>query len=129
MDNRKRNELLDTVLDLLAGWSGVSARRLFSGHGLYRDGVIFAIVIGDTLYLKVDDESRAAFTDRGSAPFVYNRRQRRVSLPGYYEAPPELFDEPEEMLRWSRRALDAAVRRRQQKRPTTRKRPQRGSGA
>lgn len=129
MDDKKRTVLVDTVLDLLADWGGVSARRLFSGHGLYRDGVIFAIVIAETLYLKVDDDSRATFIERGMAPFVYNRKQRRVALPGYYEAPPELFDEPEEMQRWSRRALVAARLRRQQKAVAKRKKPQSRSGA
>ncbi len=115
------SELVETVLDLLAPWRGVSARRLFSGHGLYRDGMIFAIVIGDTLYLKAEERDREEFISRGLARFTYNRRGRVAALTGYFEAPPELFDDGEEMIRWSTRALDAALRIRQAKKPRARK--------
>lgn len=32
------------VLDQLAGLEGVSARRMFGGHGLYRGGDFFGII-------------------------------------------------------------------------------------
>jgi DNA transformation protein and related proteins len=103
-------ELVDTILDLLAPWRGVTARRLFSGHGLYRDGTIFAIVIRDTFYLKVDERTRDDFVSRGMDPFIHRARRGAMSTFGYYEAPPELFDDGEEMISWSKRALDAALR-------------------
>ncbi len=111
------SELVEMILDLLAPWGGVTARRLFSGFGLYRDGIIFAIVIRDTFYLKVDERDRDAFVARGAARFTYDRKRRTVAMTGYYEAPPELFDDSEEMIRWCRRALDAALRIRQSKAP------------
>ena len=107
-----QSEFVETVLDLLAPWGGVSARRMFGGYGLYRGGVIFGIIVRDTLYLKVDDRDRPEFVARGMAPFTYGRQRRTISMTGYYEAPPELFDDGDEMIRWSGRALDAARRRR-----------------
>ena len=35
---------------------GVSARAMFGGHGIYRDGQMFAIVYDDDVYMKFDDE-------------------------------------------------------------------------
>ena len=94
--------LIAHVLDLLSGWGGVSARRMFSGHGLFRHGAMFALVIRDVLYLRVDDRNRAEFVAAGSRPFTYRRGpHREVEVSSYMEAPPALFDDPDEMVRWA----------------------------
>ena len=43
------DEFLAFVLDLLDAWGGVTARKMFGGAGLYRDGVMFALVADDGL--------------------------------------------------------------------------------
>ncbi|SRR5581483_7831597 len=96
------------ILDLLSGWGGVSARRMFSGVGLFRGGLMFGLIVRDVLYLKADDRNRPEFEAAGLRPFSYSRPGRTVELP-YWEAPPELFDDAEEMLRWARRSFDAAL--------------------
>lgn len=95
------------ILDLLSDWGGVSARRMFSGHGLFRGGRMFGLIVRDTLYFRIDERSRAEFEAAGMMPFSYVRANR-VELP-YWEAPPELFDDAELMTRWARRAHDAAL--------------------
>ena len=44
----------------------VSERAMFGGHGIYRDGRMFALVYDGTVYMKVSDEE-AKTSDR--APF------------------------------------------------------------
>jgi DNA transformation protein and related proteins len=98
------------VLDLLAGWGGVSARRMFSGYGLYRQGAIFGLVIRDALYLRVDDRNRPDFLAAGSRPFSYNRGpSRTVEIRGYMECPPEVLEDADDMARWANAALSAAL--------------------
>ena len=53
------SEFVDHVLELMAPWAAVRARRMFGGYGLYRDTTMFALVADDTLYLKADAASRA----------------------------------------------------------------------
>jgi DNA transformation protein and related proteins len=101
-------DFVSHVLDLMAGWGGVSARRMFGGHGIYRSGVMFALIADDTLYFKVDARNRGDFEAAGTRPFVYSRKSDAVTL-SYWEAPPELFDDAEAMIAWARRALDAAL--------------------
>ena len=43
------------VRDLLSEFGPISIRNMFSGAGVYADGVIFAIIFDDTLYLKADE--------------------------------------------------------------------------
>ena len=101
---------LDFLRDGLAGLGPVLVRRMFGGAGIYCDGVMFALVADDTLYLKADAASRAAFEAEGQGPFVYQGKGRPIAM-SYWRAPERLLEEPEELLVWARTAL--AVARRQ----------------
>ena len=94
----------DEVLDRLAALGDITSRVMFGGVGLYRQGVIFGIVFGDRLYLKVDDRSRHAYLARGMEPFRPNERQ---TLKAYYEVPPGVFNDWEELLSWVKAAIRA----------------------
>lgn len=114
-------DFVSHILDLLTGWGGVSAQRMFSGYGLFRSGVMFALIADDRLYLKVDDRNRGDFEAAGTGPFVYSRKSETVAL-SYWEAPAELFDDPDEMLAWARRAFEVAATLRK---PPRRSKPRR----
>jgi DNA transformation protein and related proteins len=101
--------LVAHILDMLAEWGGVSARRMFSGHGLFRQGAMFGLFSRDTLYLRVDDRNRADFVAAGSRVFTYRREGREVELRGYMECPPDVLEDAEEMVRWAKLAAAAAI--------------------
>jgi DNA transformation protein len=101
---------IDFLKDQLAGLGNVTLRRLFGGAGVYCDGVMFALVADDTLYLKADETSRADFEAEGLEPFTYRAKGGRNTVMSYWRAPERLFDEPDEMLDWARKALAAARR-------------------
>ena len=96
--------------DLFAPFARIDVRPMFGGYGLYRDGTIFAIAIDDAVYLKVDDETRAAFEAAGSAPFVYTATEKPITM-SYWSAPAEAVDSPQDMLPWARLAYAAALRK------------------
>ena len=104
-----KSAFADHILDLLAPWRQVTARRMFGGHGLYHAGVMFALIADGQLYLKVDDESRTDFVAAGLPPFAYEARGRRVSL-SYHRAPDAMLDEPEVARTWAERGWQAALR-------------------
>ena len=39
--------------DLVGGIAGVSSKPMFGGYGIYKDGVIFAIIADGALFFKV----------------------------------------------------------------------------
>ena len=96
-------------LELLAPLGRTSSRRMFGGHALYIDGLCMALIIQDTLYLKVDDTHRALFERAGCKPFTYAGKNDEVHVMSYYTAPEEAMESPAEMVPWARRALGAAV--------------------
>lgn len=95
--------------ELLAGAGEVHCRRMFGGYGLYVDDVFVAIVSGETLYLKADEQTQPLFEAAGCTRFEYTARDRQHAL-GFWTVPPEAMDAPRLMLPWARLALEAGVR-------------------
>ncbi|MEO5686030.1 MAG: TfoX/Sxy family protein [Burkholderiaceae bacterium] len=95
--------------ELLSPLGRTSSRRMFGGHALYIDDLCMALIIQDTLYLKVDDTHRALFEKAGCRPFTYAGKNDEVHVMSYYTAPDEAMESPAEMMPWARRALAAAV--------------------
>ena len=91
---------VDYVLELLEPLGGCSARAMFGGHGIYRDGGIFGLVINDRLYLKADAQTEAEFVEAGSAAFVYQGKDRAVQM-SYWSLPEDALESSEEMARWA----------------------------
>jgi TfoX-like protein len=74
----------DFIRDLFAPFGAATARRMFSGAGIFADGLMFGRVVRDVIYLKVDDINRKDFEREGSPPFTYKRAGRpagRASTP------------------------------------------------
>ncbi len=113
---------IDYVRDQLQPWggSGIAARRMFSGAGLFRDGIMFALVHDGTLYFRTDAENVADFAAAGMAPFSYTRGGRRVAL-GYHQVPADIVEESDELARWAAAAFAAARRRAAPRRPQLRR--------
>ncbi len=85
-------------------------RRMFGKTGLFCDGVMFAMVADNTLYVRVDDESKATFEEAAAfPPLNYAKNGFTIDL-GFWRVPERLFDEPDELLLWARAALAAAHR-------------------
>jgi DNA transformation protein len=99
---------------------------MFGGWGIYHHGLMFGLVMDDTLYLKADAQLAPAFQERGLAPFHYAKAGRLVAL-SFYRAPEEIYDDQDEAKRWASDAYDAALRasragaaRRRRKKPRDR---------
>ncbi len=102
-------EFVDYVVELLGPFGTVGARRMFSGHGVYLDGLMFAIVSEDTLYLKADEMNRIEFEQAGCEIFGYARKGKHARL-NFFRAPEDAMESPELMLPWARPAYAAALR-------------------
>ncbi len=97
------------VLELLSGAGAINIRRMFGGAGVYQDGVMFALLSDDQIYVKVDAALRADLLAEGGAPFLYLRSSdaKPIDL-GYVSLPSSAMDDPDEATMWARRALNAA---------------------
>jgi DNA transformation protein len=115
-------DFADYAIELLGAAGRVAARRMFGGFGLYCDGVMFALIADDVLYLKADDFNRPELERAGSAPFTYEAKSRRTIL-AYWRAPDDAMESRELMAPWARSALDAALRAKAGRSKTRRSQP------
>ena len=86
----------------------MTARAMFGGVGLYRQGRFFGIIASDTLYLKVDDGNRPDYERVGMKPFKPYRD--RSGTMQYYAVPVAVLESPLDLSQWARKALAAAER-------------------
>ena len=103
MDNVEIEEMFQAV-------GPVSIRRMFGGKGIYRDGVIFALDLLDEIMLKADNESAPRFEEAGSRQWVYQREGKSPVAMPYWSIPDDAYDDPDEMAKWVRLALEAGLR-------------------
>jgi len=100
------DEFLEYVVEQLADWAELQARRMFGGVGLYFQGCMFGLIADDVLYLKVSDLNRDDFKKAGSLPFrPYPHKKITMS---YWEIPGEVLEDRDELARWAAKALAVA---------------------
>ncbi|MFY9895607.1 MAG: TfoX/Sxy family protein [Xanthobacteraceae bacterium] len=115
------------IRELFAPFGPVAVKRMFGGAGIWSAGLMFALVFDGAIFLKVDETSIPDFEREGSKPFVYARakskgRVGRASL-SYWRLPERLYDDPEELAVWARRALATAERKKFKPRGRERPKP------
>jgi DNA transformation protein len=102
------DEFVDYVIDQLATWGKVSARKMFGGAGLYCDGTMFGLIADDVAYLKVDDSNREDFVKAGSTPFNPYPDKVKTTVMSYYEIPIDVLENPEILSNWAELSLTIA---------------------
>ncbi|MGI9334968.1 MAG: TfoX/Sxy family protein [Gammaproteobacteria bacterium] len=103
------SEYIDHLHEVFERFGPIQARRMFAGHGLFHDGLMFALVADDCLYLKADAEIAHRFEAAGLKQFEYEKADRMVKM-SYYLAPDDLFDDVDEAAIWARHSFEAALR-------------------
>jgi DNA transformation protein len=96
------------VLDQLTDLPDLTSRSMFGGLGLYSSGFFFGLIWNDTLFLKVDDQSRPRYEVAGMQPF--NPYPGRGGTFQYYEVPLSVLESADELSRWARLSVQVARR-------------------
>jgi len=100
----------ETIHELFREFGPVSVRRMFGGQGIFVDGRMIALVARDVIHLKADAETIPAFEAEGLGAFGYATKDGERKLTSYWRMPERLYDDPEELAQWARRALAVAMR-------------------
>lgn len=116
-----KNEFAEYVVELMQTIGPVYSKRMFGGYGIFLDGLMFALIADNTLYLKVDKESQHDFEQKGMEAFTYYKKGKPCSM-SYFQAPEETIEHADEMNTWANKAYSAAVRAAHSKSSKTKKR-------
>jgi DNA transformation protein len=102
---------VDSLLDLLSPLGGVTARRMFGGYGIYKEGLMFGLVAEDRFYLRTDELTKERFEDQGCEPFVFGiSKSGKPVVSKYFEPPEAAFANEQRMKTWARLAWECAQR-------------------
>jgi DNA transformation protein len=96
------------IRDLFQPFGVVSVRPMFGGAGLFADGVMFGLVSGGQIYLKVDATTVSSFERECCGPFEYSTKHGKRALTSYWRLPHRLYDDADGLAQWARQALAAA---------------------
>src|SRR5258706_12340633 len=117
---KTRHDFVEHVGETMRGCGPVAAKAMFGGWGLYHEGLFFALIAEDVLYLKVDDDNRAQFESAGLPAFVYVTKDGDRMAMSYRQAPPEALERPAAMTEGARLGYAGALRAKARKPPRKR---------
>lgn len=103
-----QKEFVSFITESLAPMGAVTSKRMFGGDGIFREGLMFGLVIQGILYLKADEKLKNNFIQQGCEAFTYTRQGKPCQL-NYYSAPEETLENQEELLKWARESWQVAV--------------------
>ena len=99
----------DGLKQLFEPFGEVTVKPMFGGHGVYANGLCFAMESDGEVFLKVDAESEPIFSGAGSSPFIYVAGCKPMAT-SYWRLPASARDEADELRRWASLGLEAARR-------------------
>lgn len=100
---KRHTPIVEKFLSYLLPHGPITARAMFGGYGFFYDKVIFAIIVENELYFRVDDETQPEFESRGSRQFIYEGQKRPIAMP-YFTFPNPILKNPTELKKWIERA-------------------------
>jgi DNA transformation protein len=106
------SEFVDYLSEVFERFGAIRAKKMFSGYGIYHDGVMFGLVADEMLYLKADSSIAHYFEAKNLPQFSYNRGGKTIRM-SYYLAPEEIYDDRDQAAVWARRSFGVALRAKQ----------------
>ncbi len=114
-------EFIAHIKDLLTETPGIRVRAMFGGHGIFREGLMIALLADDLLYFRANGARGEALRLKGSAQFRPKVRRGRTAGMPYYRAPDDALEDPELTNALAHDAFADALEADQAKSPTKRK--------
>lgn len=111
------SEFVEYLQEVFQRFGPVHPRKMFSGYGLYHDGVMFGLVADELLYLKTDSSIAHYFEERGLEQFSYTRAGKLIKM-SYFLAPEDIYEDQTEAAIWARRSFEVAFRNNKSAKPS-----------
>lgn len=105
------------VREHFAALGSLEIKRMFGGAGVYRQGVIFALLDDGVVWLKGGEVNIPALETAGSRQFTYPGKDGAMMNLGYWSLPESALDDPDQAAEWARGAIAVSVRRAAEKKP------------
>ena len=107
-------DYLEYILDVLSLCDNITAKRLFGGYGLYQNGIIFAIIVENELYFKVDESNINLYQNLNSEPLTFHAKRKAITM-SYWKVPDEIIENKELLVTHLELAVLASAKTRNTK--------------
>ena len=115
-------EFIAWIEDLFSVVPGTTIRKMFGGAGIFRNGLMYGLATSDgRISLKADEITIGEFLAENCEEWQYERKNGKITTMGYWYMPERLSEESEELLDWSLKAYEVAIRADRKKPPSQRK--------
>jgi DNA transformation protein len=94
------SEFVTFLHEVFEPFGAIRSRKMFGGHGIYHQDLMFGLVADDELYLKADKQSVPLFEENQLTAFKLNKDSKIMQM-SYYHAPEQIHDDPEQVLVWA----------------------------
>jgi DNA transformation protein len=101
-------EYTEYILELLEPIGPVQTGRFFGGVGISNGFAQFAMIMGNSLYFVVDEDTRKKYEQAGMQPFSYMTKKGRIQVRRYFELPEDILTDPEQLRLWASEAMRVA---------------------
>lgn len=101
-------EFIEYVSELLIPLGELKEGKFFGGFAFKSGSKQFAMIMGNTLYFCVNDQTRPKYEALGMESFSYSTKKGTVKVKKYFCVPEDLFEDQQELLEWAREAINAA---------------------
>lgn len=98
-------EYLQFIHDQLSEFGAVDIKRMFGGIGLFKDGLMFGKIGGDTFRLKVDESNQQQFKDKGMEPYYSEKKKKGMP---YWEVPADVLEDRTVLAAWANQSFEIA---------------------
>lgn len=109
------DEFLTFIGDQFRPFGEVQIRGMFGGHGIFRDGVMFALIADETTYLKAGAENDPDFDAENMPHFTYEGKNKPVQM-SYWRLPDHVLEDAETLSDWAQKAFTVALAAKRPKR-------------
>jgi DNA transformation protein len=104
------SEFVTFLHEVFESFGTIKSRKMFGGHGIYHQDLMFGLVADDELYLKTDDDNIAEFLEQGLQAFEFKTKDGKVMQMSYLKAPEDIYDDPDQARYWADLSFAAALR-------------------
>ena len=101
-------EFIEYVKELFIPLGSLKDGKFFGGFAFKSGTKQFAMIMGNTLYFCVNEQTRPKYEAIGMEPFSYSTKKGIVNVRKYFSAPEDLFEDQEKLIEWANEAIKSA---------------------
>jgi len=83
---------------------------MFGGYGIYKNGIIFAIIAHDELYFKVDQSNIDLYKKQGSEAFTFETKGKVSTMISYWKVPLIIMEDETQLKDWVEQSYNISLK-------------------